>query len=164
MAERSIGKLPRGLLPLLGLRDYGATPQDLASSLQATVDCTPMFGLDTREWVAFGTQVNPLVGINSFTPPALVPAGELWYVWAFQMGCICAAGEAIAMAPGANYEGTGGSFALNVYQAAAANETIRVSSTAPFWMGAGSEFTILVRSVTLNPDVSGGAFITRLKV
>jgi hypothetical protein len=164
VAERPIGKLPRGLVALLALRDSGQTPQDLASQAVGVVNLDELFKLDTREFVAFGTQTNPLVGINSFTPAAVVPPGELWYVWASFVGVVCAAGESIRMAPGANYEGIGGSFPVGLYQSAVALETMRVASTGPFWMGAGSEFTILCQSTVANPDVTGGAFISRLRV
>jgi len=158
-----ISKLPRGLTGLLSLRDQGATPRLLADQVVAIIDATPMFLLDVRELPPAAVQLAPAVGVNQYSAPIVVPAGEIWYVWHYTVVGAPGAGAAIRLAPSIQPDGLPLNMVLAPYQSAAALEEVRVAAQN-FWAPAGTIFTFLAQSVTLAPRVDGALIVTKLRV
>lgn len=160
----TILKLPRGLSALLGLRAGGATPQDLADVVAGVVDFTPLYLLDTREWLQATIQPNPVLGTNSWGAAFVVPPGELWYLWHYLVSASPGAGEQIDIAPAFLPDGLPATIPLGDYVNGTAGQNTRSYLRAPVWCGPGTELAFLVRSLTLQPDVTGAAIITRLRI
>lgn len=160
-----IGKLPRGLTSLLGLRSSGETPHALADQLVTTLDATELFLLDTRENTGFAQQLAPVTGFNFYTGNTLdVPVGQLWYVWHYILLLTSGAGQSIEAAPAVNLEGVGAGAVVGDYVTAAANQAVRGWNPHPFWAGPGTQFGFVVKSVTGAPRADGALVITRLRV
>lgn len=166
------GNLPRGLPTLLNLKERGRSPDRLSEEIVGTLDLTIPYMLNLMEYLPVTFNQNtPIVGLNSFpaaqsSPPgieAVVPSGELWWVWGFTVSCTCGVGEAIDLAAAVKLAGDNLTIPMSPYAAAAANQQVRVGAVN-FWMPPGSVFCFLVRALTLAPDVAAGVQITRLRV
>jgi len=162
----TVGKLPRGLVSLLSLRDSGEAPRLLADSIVGTVDFSELFLLQDREIITTAVQPNPIVGANFFPAPIdlVVPPGQLWYIWNYVCACTTGAGETMDLAPSVNLDGLPLSAPVGDYAACIANQQVRVYSRSGFWAGPGSQFGFVVRSLTLQPDVSAALVISRLRI
>lgn len=161
---RTISQTPRGLLSLLQLGTSGDVPRDLANQVVATVELVELFLLNDRRAETGYSVAAPVVGSNFFGTPLAIPPGELWYVHQYFVQCSPGAGAAIDMCPAIAFENTNTACPLAPYQAATANQQVRVGADRPFWAAAGSNFGVLVRSQTLQPAINGTAVISRLRV
>ena len=160
----TVGKLPRGLVALLSLRDSGEAPRLLADTIVGTVQMQELFLLQDREVSTGPTNAAPAVGANFFTPSVVVPAGQLWYVWEYFVASSPGAGAAIDMAAAAVLDGLSLMMPLGDYASAAATQNVRCRADHPFWAGPGTEFGFTVRSVTLAPSVAVGLIFTRIRI
>lgn len=160
-----ISKFPYGITSILGLKDMGLTVREFAQTLAPTIDLTQLFMLNQRETIGNFSQPTPVLGANQFNPRLFVPAGELWYVWDYNITATTGAGEAIELACGINYEpGIGLTAIRGDYNNVLASQAGRIGCLQPFWAPPGTEFGFAVKSLTLAPDVFGGITITRLRV
>ncbi len=159
-----IANLPRGLSSLLALKQGGRAPGVLADTVAPTIELLQPYLLNLREYVSMGLQTLPVVGSNSFNPAVSVPAGELWYCWAYLVAVSPGAGEAADIAPALAIDGNPLTVPLAPYVAGTAGQDARSATVTPFWAGPGSEFKFVARSLTLQPDVFGAAIVTKLKV
>lgn len=150
----------RGITALLGLRDMGGQPRELAEQLALVLDGTLPFLLNLRERVNLGTVVAPAVGEN-YPAGSVVPAGELWAVWCLQTQITPGAATAIELASCVNEQGFG--YRIGDYLAVAAlNEGRAVNFQAyqnVTYLAAGTQLGFQVRNITGAP---GTAFVTAL--
>jgi hypothetical protein len=157
----AITNLPQGLIGLLQLRDYGATPQGLAPDLVATVDLTQQYLLNRRETV-IATGVAAAIG--GVATNLVVPPGEVWYVWEMLANTAPGAGAAARIAPAIQFVAAGVFHTVGPYQTVAANEDLKASMTdGPRYVGPGGVLAFNCQSQTLAPTVLVAAVITRLK-
>jgi len=159
----NISKYAKALPSLLGLKERGQGPRTFSETIVGTINAEQLYLLENRELVVSTSNLAPVVGSNSYPTPLTVPAGEVWYVWAYAVTCQLGAGEAIDMAASVGLDGLGFSAALTGYVAGAATNHIKTGPIAPFYAPSGTAFEFLVRSITLAPDVTGQLCITRLK-
>lgn len=159
-----VTNLAKGLNSLLALKQGGRGPSVLADTLAPTVELLQPYLLNLREYQSFGSQTLPVVGTNNYATTQVVPAGELWYVWAYLISASPGAGEACDFAPSVSIDGIPLSVPLVPYVSGSAGQDCRAASTTPFWAGPGTIFQFQCRSLTLQPDVFGAAIVTKLKV
>ena len=159
-----ITNLPKGLNSLLALKQGGRGPQVLADTVAPTIDLTQPYLLNLREYVSMGQQTLPVVGTNDYATRVAVPAGQLWYVWAYLISASPGAGEACDFAPAVAFDGNPLSVPLTPYVAGTAGQDARAATLTPFWAGPGTIFQFQCRSLILQPDVFGAAIVTKLKV
>jgi len=167
--SENITNLPKGLISVLGLRDYGSTPPVLAAEVRLGLEGRDLYLLNSRTIVGFGTIAVPVVNSNVFVAAAgeidTVPPGELWYVWnAFAFANPIAA-TAIRLALSANLDGLNTTVPVGPYESAAALEAVRARTDFPFWASSGTRFGALVQSITGAPGaVTGFGVVTRLRI
>lgn len=159
----NISNLPRGLNSLLRVRELGQGLAQLEETVKCVVDLRDQYLLNLREYVSFPQVTTPVVGSNVFAN-AIVPAGELWYVWYYLVLSTLAAGEAIDLAASYAPEGNPLTCPVADYAAGIATQQVRSTARVPFWAGPGSEFSFVVRSLTAAPDVFGAMIVTKLRV
>jgi hypothetical protein len=159
----AISKYARGLPSLLDLKERGMGPREFSEQVVGTIDLTPLYLLQGRETLSLSPQAAPAVGQNSWGVAVIVPANEIWYVWQYSAAASPGAGAAIELTSSANFDGTAG-FALGPIDGASATQHVRTRIQAPIIATPGTEFTFLVRSVTLAPLVSGAIQVTKLRV
>lgn len=160
----------RGLSALLALRSGGIQPNTLAELVAPIIDLSDLFLLNGRQTIGFNQIVGVAVGRNDFPAPgpladAVVPPGEMWYVWDALVQATLGAGVAVDVACGCLFDS---SIVIagptGAYEAGAANQDVRAHIDRPLWLGPGSRMVALVRSVTGAVTVSGAAVVTRLKI
>jgi len=168
MAFESLTKYPQGLIGALGLRDSGQTPRTLLGELRGVIECNQFYLLNERNIVNLGAVAAPVLGSNALpAATAIVPSGEVWYVWHYSLDITLAVATAIAFRPAIAIDGLGYNMVLSAqYEAFAASESARVGATlTPFLAGPGSHFAFHVRSITGAPGtVDARAVVTRLKI
>jgi hypothetical protein len=160
-----INQLPAGLLSLLGSKGGQSNPSELSDLVACVLEIRDLYLSVNREVINDGN-VAAAVGVLGFPNGTLVvPPGEIWYVWDYEVICAPGAGAAVKMAP-AYQTGPGGlAMVLSDFQSAAANEQVRVASRRyPMLWTAATTGIVVVQSQTLAPNISGGAIITRLKI
>jgi hypothetical protein len=158
-----LGKYPRGMTGVLGLRASGETPRSMADQLVSVVDATPFYLLDTREFLLGTQKVGVAVGVNDI-PSLTVPPGQVWYVWEYAIACTLGAGTAIDCAPSVVLDGLGLTSLAGGYVAGAALQQIRGRADPGCLWGPGSVPGVFVRSVTGALNVDSAVIITRLKI
>jgi hypothetical protein len=159
-----ISKYAKGLSAILGLKERGVGIPLLAEQAVGVSDVRDLFLLNDRELVPFGSVVAAAVGNNTFPSGALVPSGELWYVWNFNVGSQPGAGASITVAPALFVDGAAVISVVGDFLAIAANENAQTFVRSPFWAGPGTQFAAVAKNQVLAPGISGQAIITRLRV
>jgi len=157
---------PRGLMALLGAKQMGTAPKDLADQVVGVIDLVQFYTLNIRE-TATATQITPAVGGNVFTGTSLVvPAGEAWIVHSYNVESQTAAGEAIDLCCAITLAGLGQMMSVGDYVAATgATQNARPwAQASPLVAGPGATFGFNVRSLTLTPDVFGWLTFSRIRV
>jgi hypothetical protein len=98
-----IQRLPTGLLDLLGLKGSGKTPVELNEKVSATLaDCVDYY-LVNRRTIITGNSAIAMTGLGNFAATGvLVPATEIWFVYA----CSCRLVGATAPATALSFWGT----------------------------------------------------------
>lgn len=157
-----ISKYAKGMPSILGLKERGLGLPAMADQLVSVFDARDLYLLDQREFAAF-TNVSPTGGPLAFSD-GIVPAGELWYVWNFQIGCQPGAGVAITMAPAIYFDANPNASVVGDFIDVPANQNAQAVTRRPHWCGPGTRFAVYAKTVTLAPSVSGGVVVTRLKV
>lgn len=161
MAGGPITNLPQGLIGLLQLRDYGATPQSLAAEAVATVDCTQLYLLNRRETVIATVVPAATGGVNT---SLVVPAGEVWYVWDMFAESSPGAGASCRIAAAIQYLAAGAFHPVGPYESVAAGENVRARMTdGRRLVTASGNVAFVCQTQTLAPNVLVAAVITRLK-
>lgn len=158
-----ITNVPRGLLSLLGLRDFGATPRFCEETIAPGIDVT-QFLLLNRESIA-----SPLINVSTLTSATstetTVPPGELWYVhWQTVQSSGLAAGETIGLQPGYQWQGI--FFATGDTVRATAGHRASVAAWEGYWAPAGSEIGLRTNEITTTGSIGCaiGLNITRLRI
>jgi hypothetical protein len=158
-----INQIPQGLLSLLSAKGQGNNPGLILDDVNPVLDVRDMYLVALREQVT-GGPVAAAVGSVQLTA-LTVPAGEVWFVWAYCVVSAPGAGAACTIAPGFLLNSAGSDLALGPYLAIAATESGRAQANpAPFWLTAGSIPTALVRSQTLAPNITGVMIISRMRI
>lgn len=152
---------PRSLISLLGVRDMGELPRELAGVIAPVIDITQNYLFARREALN-GSGIAAAIG---FTPLAasIVPPGEAWYLHAYQLGGTCAVGETLDLYPALRIGG--GGVATGPAQAIAAS-TSRVCPSFELptrWLAPGDGLAAQVTSLTGAPTVSFTMVFTRLR-
>jgi len=81
-----IQRPPTGLLDLLGLKAMGQTPIVLTDSVTATLaDCVDYYLANRRVVLSGTTGVAMVANTNYGLASLTVPAGELWFIYAFSV-------------------------------------------------------------------------------
>jgi hypothetical protein len=160
--------LPKGLLSFLDIKNDAAYPQRLGLELAPVLDLFEWY-MQTNAELITGVTSALTVGAgasNIATPtPIAVPEKEWWYVSEYTTAVNPGAGAAVDVACGCQLFGSGTvTFVVGGYQAAAANQDARAKNDHPFFVGPGSQFVTLVRSVTLAPTATQVIRFSRLRV
>lgn len=94
-----ISKLPLGLLGFFGIKNGGQYPQSIGEVIVPTLGMADMLAANYRELVT----VAPIAALGFVTAnlsggavPAVVPAGELWWVSAVSVFSFTGAGDSIS--------------------------------------------------------------------
>lgn len=169
----TISSLPKGLLSLLGLKNFGETPRNLADSVVTVLDTLPLYLQNTIE-VFVGQQAAPAIGSNNFatalapfpdlSPP--IPAGEMWYVHSYQTTVRAPAATGVTIQPRIDYLAASWIGALPMVVTGAAGSPPWVQpSLVSGWFGTGTRFGFLLNSITGAPGtIEGVAYVSRFKV
>jgi hypothetical protein len=152
---------PLGLSSLLGLKGQGV-PNALLNDVALMMDITQMYLIAIQEAKTFAG-LAAAVGSNPFAADGVVPAGELWYVWDFQVLATSGVGVTGRFAPQMTHFSS-----LNIIKAEplsiAASELLRVRAwKVPYWAQSGSVFGFMCQNVTGALTVSGSALISKLR-
>ena len=157
---------PRGLLGLLGLRDYGGVPSDLGAQVLASIDVTQFLMLNRETIYSTPVASGGTVGWKSFRSAGMsVPPGEIWYVHEFSIEASLGAGISAHIQPG--YAESDSSYTvIGLSQNATAGELLGVYASDPDrWAVPGGFFLAYVRSNTGGSfNMTATAIITRIKV
>jgi len=157
-----LGIVPRGLLGMLELKDYGESPKFLAETVATTIETLPLYMLGRRETRFFSVNT-AAVGVVEFgvaNQSPLVAPGETWYVWDFNVIASAGAGTALRFGAGVLPQ-AGVAFSIGDYQSVAAGEELRLrAQPTPFYLTAGDRLCALVQSVTGVVQVAGFAQVT----
>lgn len=159
----TIATPPRGLISLFGLRDMGAVPNDLASTVAPTIDITE-FALTNREAIYTGLVNLTGVGNVSFGSTVTVPAGELWYVhsWTISTSTL-AAGQTLDIKP-IYWESNFTIFGRGARASGTVNHSIVAFTDRMFLATSGSQLQVYVEQISGGPiGAAGSALITRLR-
>jgi hypothetical protein len=156
-----IQTFPLGLVSLLGLKG-GDFPNALSQQVSPTLDLTAFYLLQQREVLALNTVAGAVLGNNNVLGNSTVPSGEQWYVWNFQVTATLAAATAIVMAPSMFTQGN--AFVMGGQVGGVALEEVRSPVTGPYWMRAGDQCGVFVKSITGVVNVGGVMLISRLRV
>jgi hypothetical protein len=158
-----ISKYCRALPSLLDLKERGKGPSQFSEQVVGTVQLNDLYLLQGRETINTTTQAAPAVGANGFSTPFVVPPGEIWYVWEYAVSTTAGAGAAIDMQPSLLFDNTA-NLPVGPFVAAAATQAIRAGMDRTRWATPGTEFSFVVRSVTLAPTVIGAVVVTKLRL
>lgn len=161
----SISKYARALPSLLDLKERGMGPREFSEQVVGTIELTQLYLLQSRESVASAATAALIVGVNASTVPLVVPPNEIWYIHLMNVTVAPGAGAQADIAPAVRFDGASSpTLIVGGYQNAAATQQARAFSQAPFVATPGSEFLVLVRSVTLAPVADISLLLTKLKV
>ena len=77
----AINRVPQGLLALLGIKQLGRNPNQLAETSQPIVDVTQMYASE-KGWLTAeaASPAGAILSSNQYAPIE-IPAGESWYVY-----------------------------------------------------------------------------------
>jgi hypothetical protein len=169
----TISQLPRGLLALLGIQNFGESPRQLADLVSPVLELLDLYTLSTRE-CAVGTNAAPALGPNLYTAPnsgyvdlsQAVPVGEVWYVHDYCVQVTPGAATSITIQPrirtiNASY---GASIPMAITGAAGNPEWDVPSPFRGVWVSGGTQFGFRVNAITGAPGaVQGIAFVSRYR-
>jgi hypothetical protein len=158
-----ISKYCRALPSLLDLKQRGKGPSQFSEQVVGTVALEELYLLQGRETFNTSTQPAPAVGANGFSTAMVVPANEIWFVWEYAVSTTPGAGAAIEMQPALLYDNTA-NLPVGAFVAAAATQAIRAGMDRTRWATPGTEFSFVVKSVTLAPVVIGALVVTKLRI
>lgn len=91
----TVSKIPRGLLALLGIQNFGEAPRAMADSYSAVIDALDAFLASEAQVINLA--VTP-TGTNGFYSPYTVPAGNVFV--------LAAGGSTVEMAAGFSCQNT----------------------------------------------------------
>lgn len=163
MPVMQISTLPRGLLSLLGLQNFGEGPRFLSDQFVGVVNTFDMFCVTARSTLS--TAAVAANAVNTFPfPELLVPAGELWWLQNYTVRAVLAAAQTIRIRP--NYsENSLTTVDLGPAAAAIANEQVRAPSQAPQFIVGGGQLGCTVESISGGPiNLTAAAIISRFRV
>lgn len=157
---------PRGITAALGVRDAGQLPRELAGVIAGTIDLLEPYLFTRREFVVqAGIPATLTPGGITGMPALVVPNGECWYVWAWQVSASTAVGEALTVYPALRLQGgsitAGGPTVLGASTVAWAPPNLYPGR---FFLAPGESLGAATGSATGAPNVAGAAAITRLRV
>lgn len=166
-----ISKLPLGLLGLLGIKNGGAYPRELAGFYQPMLELLPWIAAANFEEANFAQNAVAAAGnAGAFSTAVQVPQTELWYVQFASLRVFTAAGEAFS-----------GYLAVRRFPVSSPNivmplsEIVTVGASingapavgnlyAPFILGPGDELVGYTLSVTGAPTWRGAFRFARLPI
>lgn len=159
----NVGKYARALPSLLTLRERGSGPREFSEVVQGTLDLRELYLLEGRETVSSAATGALVVGVNFPATALVVPAGELWFVHLMNTTVAPGAGAQADIAPAVVFDGTTTMIVGNFVNAAATQQA-RAYSNGPFVATPGSQFGLIVRSVTLAPVADVSLLVTKLRI
>jgi len=170
MARGAGGELPqvstlaRGLLPLLGLQNFGENPRFLSDVIAPSLDLFDMLAVTARTTIVAANVAAAAVGGIVF-PELLVPAGELWWVeWYNVRTATLGAGAAIRLRPSYT-ENSLTSVVLGNAASAAVGEQARPFMDRRTFVVAGGQLSADVEALTAGPvNVSAAAIVARFRI
>lgn len=158
----NITQPPRGLISIFGLRDMGVVPNDLSPQIVGTFDISQLCLLN-RELLVGTAVTSPGVGGILFPANAVVPAGELWYVWTYGIRTAAAAGESIRLTPCVAMQGA--VIPIGDPRSAGAGEQLAANAQSGFWLGPGAGFGCVIEAETgAAKNINWFASLVRLRV
>lgn len=87
---RPVQALPEGLLDVLGVKNAGRYPDELAGSIVGTLDLAELFNMQRYQLVV--ESALSLTGVGSTLTALTVPTNEIWWVRAYMWVCTLGAG------------------------------------------------------------------------
>lgn len=157
-----VSQPPRGLISIFGLRDMGTVPSDLSGQIVGTFDISELCLLN-RELVVGSASTSPGAGGIIFSGNAVVPPGELWYVWTYGIRSAAPAGESIRLTPCIAMQGA--VIPIGDPRTAGASEQLAANAIGGFWLGPGAGFGCVVEAETgAAKNINWYASLVRLRV
>lgn len=159
-------ELPRGLTAALGVRDLGKLPQQLAPQVQLTVDALDPYLFNRRETLAQSGVAPTGGGAFDLFSGLIVPAGEAWYVWAYQVAVTLDPTESALWLPA---QRLGGSVVVcgppqNITAPAGAAQAYFAPAAPVRWMAPGEAFGFVASNTSGTPQFSATLVLSRLRV
>lgn len=159
-------ELPRGLTAALGVRDMGRLPQQLDERVQLVVDGLDPYLFNRRETVTQSGLAPSGAGTFDLFTSLTVPAGEAWYVWAYQVAVTLDPTERALWLPA---QRVGGGVVVcgpqNDQTAPAGVAQAYFTPAEPVrWLAPGDGFGFVASNTSGAPSFSATVVLTRLRI
>jgi len=157
-----------GLLELLGIKNGGSNPENLARYVQPTFDLADWYVRARRENNSL-TLAFPTGSVATAVPTGVVPSGEWWFVERFTVSAALAAADKVQFMGGRIIVSTGGFFATNTAftdaSVGALAHNLAVSELRPFWLAPGDALNLFTVATIAGASTLQTQFLfSRLKV